>query len=256
MSKPFRERNPVVIGAISISVILLMLLAAFRAQDLPLIGGGDRYTAAFTEAGGLKPEDEVRIAGVRVGKVENVELDGDHVKVTFRVKTDSEFGTETGAAIKVKTILGAMYLALEPAGSGQLKESARDPGRADQLPVRRRRGVLGPRRDGPGHRHRPARGRAHHPGRPDPQHAGGVPRRPGRRLRPLRQHRGQERPDQLAAHQPRPGDHRPQRSRRRHHQADGGLRRPVPGPGVPPRRRARPAGRDLHAVDRADRAGP
>lgn len=130
MPKPFRERNPVVIGAISISVIVLMLLAAFRAQDLPLIGGGDRYTAAFTEAGGLKPEDEVRIAGVRVGKVESIELDGDHVKVTFRVKTDSEFGAETGAAIKVKTVLGAMYLALEPAGSGQLKEG-------DEIPVER-----------------------------------------------------------------------------------------------------------------------
>jgi phospholipid/cholesterol/gamma-HCH transport system substrate-binding protein len=130
MSKPFRERNPVVIGAISISVILLMLLAAFRAQDLPLIGGGDRYTAAFTEAGGLKPEDEVRIAGVRVGKVESVELDGDHVKVTFRVKTDSKFGTESAAAIKVKTILGAMYLSLEPAGNGQLEES-------DEIPVER-----------------------------------------------------------------------------------------------------------------------
>jgi phospholipid/cholesterol/gamma-HCH transport system substrate-binding protein len=130
MSKPFRERNPVVIGAISISVIVLMLLAAFRAQDLPLIGGGARYTAAFTEAGGLKPEDEVRIAGVRVGKVESIELDGAQVKVTFRVKTDSSFGTETGAAIKVKTVLGAMYLALEPEGSGQLEES-------EQIPVER-----------------------------------------------------------------------------------------------------------------------
>ena len=130
MSKPFRERNPVVIGAISIAVIVLMLLAAFRAQDLPLIGGGARYTAAFTEAGGLKPNDEVRIAGVRVGKVESVELDGDHVKVTFRVKTDSSFGKETGAAIKVKTVLGAMYLSLEPDGSGQLSED-------DEIPVER-----------------------------------------------------------------------------------------------------------------------
>jgi ABC-type transporter Mla subunit MlaD len=108
MSKPFRERNPVVIGAISISVILLMLLSAFKAQDLPLIGGGDKYTAAFSEAGGLKVNDEVRIAGVRVGKVESIKLEDDHVKVTFRVKTDSEFGTETGAAIKVKTILGSL----------------------------------------------------------------------------------------------------------------------------------------------------
>ena len=127
MSKPFRERNPVVIGAVSLSVIALMILAAFRAQDLPLIGGGDTYYASFTEAGGIKANDEVRIAGVRVGKVQAVELEGDHVRVTFRVKTDSAFGDETHAAIKVKTLLGAMYLALEPAGDGQLEDGSEIP---------------------------------------------------------------------------------------------------------------------------------
>jgi phospholipid/cholesterol/gamma-HCH transport system substrate-binding protein len=127
MSTPFREKNPVVVGAVSLAVIALLILAAFRAQDLPLIGGGDTYYAAFSESGGLKPNDEVRIAGVRVGKVETVGLEGDHVKVTFRVDTDSEFGDETHAAIKVKTLLGAMYLSLEPAGSGQLDEGAEIP---------------------------------------------------------------------------------------------------------------------------------
>ncbi|GEP33803.1 ABC transporter substrate-binding protein [Nocardioides szechwanensis] len=127
MSKPFRERNPVVIGVASLTVLVLMLLAAFKAQDLPLIGGGDTYYASFTEAGGMKANDEVRIAGVRVGKVEKVELEGDHVRVTFRVKTDSPFGDETHAAIKVKTLLGAMYLALEPAGDGQLDEGSEIP---------------------------------------------------------------------------------------------------------------------------------
>ena len=130
MSKPFRERNPVVIGAIGILVIAGMLLAAFRAQDLPVIGGGDTYTASFSEAGGLRVDDPVRIAGVRVGKVEEIELEGDHVKVSFNIKTDSQFGDETGASIRVNTLLGAMYLALEPAGSGQL-----DPG--DEIPVER-----------------------------------------------------------------------------------------------------------------------
>jgi len=120
MTKPFRERNPVIIGAISLAVIAVLILGAFRAQDLPLIGGGDTYTAAFSESGGLKVDDPVRIAGVRVGKVEKIELEGDHVKVTFRVKTDSEFGDQTGASIRVGTLLGSMYLALEPAGSGQL----------------------------------------------------------------------------------------------------------------------------------------
>jgi phospholipid/cholesterol/gamma-HCH transport system substrate-binding protein len=48
MSVPFRARNPVIIGAVSLAVIAALILAAFRAQDLPLIGGGDTYYAAFT----------------------------------------------------------------------------------------------------------------------------------------------------------------------------------------------------------------
>lgn len=127
MSVPFRERNPVIVGAVSLAVIAVMILAAFRAQDLPLIGGGDTYYAAFSESGGLKANDEVRIAGVRVGKVESVDLEGDHVKVTFRVDSGAEFGDQTHAAIKVKTLLGAMYLSLEPSGSGQLAEGTEIP---------------------------------------------------------------------------------------------------------------------------------
>ena len=127
MSTPFRERNPVPIGAISIAVILGLLVIAFKAQDMPLIGGGDTYHAAFAESGGLKPNDEVRIAGVRVGKVTGVELKGNQVIATFKVDTPSKFGTETAAAIKVKTLLGALFIALEPAGSGQLKEDSTIP---------------------------------------------------------------------------------------------------------------------------------
>ncbi len=122
MSVPFRERNPVVIGAISIAVIVAMIMVAFKASSLPIIGGGDVYYASFSEAGGLEAGDEVRIAGVRVGKVEEVELAGDHVRVGFRVDQDADFGQETHAAIKVKTLLGAMFLSLEPAGDGQMDE--------------------------------------------------------------------------------------------------------------------------------------
>ncbi|WP_139977721.1 MCE family protein [Nocardioides litoris] len=127
--KPFRERNPVIIGAVSLSVIVLLLLGAFRAQDLPLIGGGDTYEAMFEDTAGLKSGDEVRLAGVRVGKVDAVELDNDRgqVKVTFKVETDDQFGKQTAAAIKVKTILGSMYLSLEPAGTGQLEAGSTIP---------------------------------------------------------------------------------------------------------------------------------
>jgi phospholipid/cholesterol/gamma-HCH transport system substrate-binding protein len=120
MSTPFRERNPVVVGAVSIACVLALILLAFNAEKLPLIGGGTTYYADFSEAGGLKADDEVRIAGVRVGKVDSVSLDGDQVKVAFRIDTGADFGTDTRAAIKVKTLLGAMYLSLDPAGPGQL----------------------------------------------------------------------------------------------------------------------------------------
>jgi phospholipid/cholesterol/gamma-HCH transport system substrate-binding protein len=122
MSTPSRERNPVTIGAISIAVIAALMIVAFKAGDLPVIGGGDTYYANFSEAGGLKANDEVRIAGVRVGKVRSIELEGDVVKVGFQVDEAAEFGTETEAAIKVKTILGSMFVALVPAGEGQLEE--------------------------------------------------------------------------------------------------------------------------------------
>jgi phospholipid/cholesterol/gamma-HCH transport system substrate-binding protein len=124
---PFRERNPVVIGAVGITTLALLTAAAFNAESLPLIGDGETYSAAFSEAGGLKPGDEVRIAGVKVGKIDEVDLDGDHVKVTFRVKGDPAFGSRTGASIRIKTILGSKYMALEPKGSGQLKPGSEIP---------------------------------------------------------------------------------------------------------------------------------
>ena len=124
---PFRERNPVVVGAVSLVVLAMVLVAALRADDLPVIGGGDTYHAMFTEAGGLKVNDEVRIAGVRVGKVDEIALAGDEVRVSFKVDDAADFGPETRAAIKVKTILGSMFLALEPAGGGQLDEGATIP---------------------------------------------------------------------------------------------------------------------------------
>jgi phospholipid/cholesterol/gamma-HCH transport system substrate-binding protein len=117
----------VIVGAISLATILALIVVAFRADDLPIIGGGDTYYANFSEAGGLKANDEVRIAGVRVGKVDEVELDGDQVRVAFKVDSGADFGPESRAPIRVKTLLGAMFLAVEPAGGGQMEEGSEIP---------------------------------------------------------------------------------------------------------------------------------
>nr|MCW2727651.1 transporter substrate-binding protein [Aeromicrobium sp.] len=125
--KPFRERNPVIIGLIGITAIAAMMLGAFRADRLPIIGGGDTYHADFAEIGGLAAGDEVRVAGVPVGKVNKIELDGPKVRVTFTMDKGTDFGTETGADIRVRTLLGAQFLALTPAGPGQLAEGSTIP---------------------------------------------------------------------------------------------------------------------------------
>jgi phospholipid/cholesterol/gamma-HCH transport system substrate-binding protein len=124
--KPFRERNPYAIGVISITVLVLVLLAAFYSDDLPIIGGGTTYSADFTEDAGLQSGDDVRIAGVKIGKVTSVGLENDHVKVTFQVK-NAWMGDQSTADIKIKTLLGAKYLAVDPQGTAALSPNTAIP---------------------------------------------------------------------------------------------------------------------------------
>src|SRR3954463_3323180 len=126
---PFRERNKTVIGTVGLLLILLLLTAAFSADKLPIIGGGTVYKADFSEAAGLRPNDEVRVAGVKVGKVTGVDLEGDHVLVHFRVK-NADFGKQSRADIRIKTVLGRKFLMLTPDGDGQLSTD-------DVIPVSR-----------------------------------------------------------------------------------------------------------------------
>ena len=84
--RPLSERHPI---AIAIAGLVLMGLAAFLVFDsanLPIIGGGTGYTAYFAEDAGLQPGNEVRVAGVIVGRVTGVSLAGNKVAVAFKVK--------------------------------------------------------------------------------------------------------------------------------------------------------------------------
>jgi phospholipid/cholesterol/gamma-HCH transport system substrate-binding protein len=118
--KAFTERNPGRIGLIGTVVLVLIAAVVFYAKDLPLFNG-TTYRAEFTEAAGLRPTDEVRIAGIKVGEVKDVSLAEDRVLVKFRV-TDAWVGNHTTASIKIKTLLGRKFLALNPSG-----DRAQDP---------------------------------------------------------------------------------------------------------------------------------
>ncbi|MFB4314051.1 MCE family protein [Actinomadura sp. 21ATH] len=130
MSRAALRPRPVRAGIIGAAAIALALLVGLNAQRLPFIGGGRTYSAAFAEASGLRPKEEVRIAGVKAGTVTGVRLEGDHVRVDFRVDRGVAFGTRTRAEIKLKTLLGTHYVALVPGGPGRWP-----PGR--QIPLSR-----------------------------------------------------------------------------------------------------------------------
>ncbi len=115
---PFRERNPIPIAVIGIIVIAVLMYGSLNANALPFFGG-TTYSADFTDAGGIAPNDDVRVAGVKVGTVKSISLQGGVVQVSFTVK-GAELGQDTRADIKIKTLLGQKYIALDPEGSGQL----------------------------------------------------------------------------------------------------------------------------------------
>lgn len=115
----FAERNKVTIAISGLIVFGLLFFVTFNADAMPVIGGGAKHQAYFAEAGGLKTGNEVRVAGVKVGKVTGIELRGARVLVTFRAK-DVELGNQTTAAVKVKTTLGQKFLAVDPLGPGEL----------------------------------------------------------------------------------------------------------------------------------------
>ncbi len=135
--KSLKDRNQAGVGAVAVILLLLSMAAAYTANDLPLIGGGATYSAYFAESAGLAPDNEVQIAGVRVGQVKVVELDRKTVLVTFRIDREGQtsaarLGDATTASIEIKTMLGEKFLALQPRGDGNL-----DPN--EPIPVARTR---------------------------------------------------------------------------------------------------------------------
>ncbi|WP_182379974.1 MCE family protein [Nocardioides sp. WS12] len=111
---------------VGLAGIAVLLAAAVNFQRLPLVGGGETYQAEFTDAAGLVAGEEVRVAGIKVGQVDSIELADTLVLVTFTVK-GVDMGDDTTAGIEVKTLLGQHFLRLSPNGHGELAEGSTIP---------------------------------------------------------------------------------------------------------------------------------
>lgn len=88
-------------------IVFSSLLASSTHDQVP-------YSADFTNASGLRAGNTVRIAGVQVGKITEVELRGTHARVAFKVDDDQPLTTTTGAAINYANLLGQRFVNLLP----------------------------------------------------------------------------------------------------------------------------------------------
>ncbi|WP_405485218.1 MlaD family protein [Nocardia sp. NBC_00511] len=105
-----------------ISMLVTGVVWATLQRSVP--GDTHNYSATFSDAYGLHPGDDVRMAGVRVGRVQSVALDADHnARVTFQVQREQTLFVNTKAMIRYQNLIGQRYVAL-----------VRGPGTAAVLP--------------------------------------------------------------------------------------------------------------------------
>ncbi len=111
----YRGRGPVQLGLI---MVVLLVVGSYLAytKTIPFTDPGYEVSATFENAATLRATNPVRIAGVNVGKVTDVEPAGDAAKVTFTVE-ESGLPIHEDATIEIRPRLfleGNFFLELSP----------------------------------------------------------------------------------------------------------------------------------------------
>jgi phospholipid/cholesterol/gamma-HCH transport system substrate-binding protein len=75
-------------------------------------GSTSAYSAVFSDVSGLRVGDDVRMAGVRVGRVDSISLDDTVARVSFSIDSTQQVFVNTEASITYQNIIGQRYLGL------------------------------------------------------------------------------------------------------------------------------------------------
>ncbi|MCE5289183.1 MAG: MCE family protein [Nocardiaceae bacterium] len=101
-----------------LAVVLTVLI--YSTLQRGVVGSTNDYSANFSDASGLKVGDDVRIAGVRVGRVDKIELKHDnnatppdYAVVDFQIEKDQKIFKNTKALVRYQNLIGQRYVALE-----------------------------------------------------------------------------------------------------------------------------------------------
>lgn len=88
-----------------------VLLATISTNGVT--GGKTGYTAIFTDATSLSVGDDVRMAGVRIGSVTGISVDGKDAKVDFSIESSVRLAASVHASIKYRNLVGQRYVDVE-----------------------------------------------------------------------------------------------------------------------------------------------
>jgi phospholipid/cholesterol/gamma-HCH transport system substrate-binding protein len=101
-------------------VVVLIVIVGQTFTSVPMLFAQPSFYGQFTDTGQLNKGDKVRIAGVDVGKVQGIDIAGDHVVMKFSTGSNP-IGTESRLAVRTDTILGKKVLEIEPRGTQTLR---------------------------------------------------------------------------------------------------------------------------------------
>lgn len=114
----------------AIFAVVTILLAGILASTVANVDTTPKteYTAMFTDATALNVGDDVRMAGVKVGKVTDIRVaDSRYAAVGFQVDQQRRIPDSVSAAVKYRNLIGQRYLALD-VGGGDAHSSLRPGG--------------------------------------------------------------------------------------------------------------------------------
>jgi phospholipid/cholesterol/gamma-HCH transport system substrate-binding protein len=96
---------------------------SLRIGPLQLLDDTYRVNATFDDVTGLVLNDNVKVAGVKVGKVTGIKVVDGRARVTFRVKHQLKLPVDTEATIRWRNLLGQRYLYLYPGNASTMIQS-------------------------------------------------------------------------------------------------------------------------------------
>ncbi len=107
-----------VLGGVVLLVAAVFVVFAYTSASLGTTSGYE-LRASFDRVGDLKPGDDVRISGIKVGSVVRLHLDPKTFRavVTLAVEPQVQVPTDTAAQIGMNGLLGGSYIDLSPGGS-------------------------------------------------------------------------------------------------------------------------------------------